>query len=190
MTMLQAVIPAAKGLRRRKLRIKERPSLNQLEFSKLLEELDSQPRSHAGLVVRFLAHTGLRSKVALARSAQGSNFRSEQHQQERAPARNSICERHCRRPEDAAQGDWKQGDYSSPRRIEKVATEGLQARGGPATAHHSFRHLFATRVLESGVDLPTAARWLGHMDGGALLSRTYFHLVDEHSRRMAAKVKI
>jgi integrase len=57
-------------------------------------------------------------------------------------------------------------------------------------SHHDFRHLFATRCIESGVDLPTVARWLGHQDGGALLSRTYFHLVDEHSRRMAARVRI
>ena len=62
--------------------------------------------------------------------------------------------------------------------------------GLPRLSHHSFRHLFATRCIESGVDLPTVARWLGHQDGGALLSRTYFHLVDEHSRRMAAKVRI
>lgn len=39
-------------------------------------------------------------------------------------------------------------------------------------------------------DVPTAARWLGHQDGGALLGRTYFHLVDHHSRRMAARVRL
>ena len=28
--------------------------------------------------------------------------------------------------------------------------------------HHDLRHLFATRGIESGVDIPTVSRWLGH----------------------------
>jgi integrase len=54
--------------------------------------------------------------------------------------------------------------------------------------HHDLRHLFATRCIESGVDIPTVSRWLGHKDGGALAMRTYGHLRDEHSQLMAAKV--
>lgn len=34
--------------------------------------------------------------------------------------------------------------------------------------HHDLRHLFATRCIESGMDIPTVSRWLGHKDGGAL----------------------
>jgi len=30
-----------------------------------------------------------------------------------------------------------------------------------------LRHLFATRCIENGVDIPTVSRWLGHQDGGA-----------------------
>ncbi|MGH7973768.1 MAG: tyrosine-type recombinase/integrase [Limisphaerales bacterium] len=55
--------------------------------------------------------------------------------------------------------------------------------------HHDLRHLFATRCIESGVDIPTVARWLGHKDGGALAMRTYGHLRNEHSQAMAQKVK-
>jgi integrase len=54
--------------------------------------------------------------------------------------------------------------------------------------HHDFRHLFATRCIESGVDIPTVSRWLGHSDGGALAMRTYGHLRQEHSAAQAAKV--
>jgi integrase len=54
--------------------------------------------------------------------------------------------------------------------------------------HHDLRHLFATRCIESGVDVPTVARWLGHKDGGALLMKTYSHLLQEHSKAMAAKL--
>jgi len=56
-------------------------------------------------------------------------------------------------------------------------------------SHHDLRHLFATRCIESGVDIPTVARWLGHKDGGALAMRTYGHLRNEHSQAMAKKVK-
>ncbi len=54
--------------------------------------------------------------------------------------------------------------------------------------HHDLRHLFATRCIESGVDIPTVSRWLGHSDGGALAMRTYGHLRQEHSIAQAAKV--
>jgi integrase len=54
--------------------------------------------------------------------------------------------------------------------------------------HHSLRHLFATICIESGVDIPTVSRWLGHKDGGALAMRTYGHLRDEHSTEAALKV--
>ena len=55
--------------------------------------------------------------------------------------------------------------------------------------HHDLRHLFATRCIEAGVDIPTVARWMGHKDGGALAMKTYGHLRNEHSQAMAAKVK-
>ena len=54
--------------------------------------------------------------------------------------------------------------------------------------HHDLRHLFATRCIESGVDIPTVAKWLGHKDGGVLAMQTYGHLRDGHSANMAQKV--
>jgi len=55
--------------------------------------------------------------------------------------------------------------------------------------HHDLRHLFATRSIESGVDIPTVSKWLGHKDGGALAMKTYGHLSNEHSQQMAKKVR-
>jgi len=55
--------------------------------------------------------------------------------------------------------------------------------------HHDLRHLFATRCIESGVDIPTVARWLGHKDGGTLAMKVYGHLRNEHSQEMAKKVR-
>ncbi|MCC6235289.1 MAG: site-specific integrase [Verrucomicrobiales bacterium] len=58
----------------------------------------------------------------------------------------------------------------------------------PRITHHDLRHLFATRCIEAGVDIPTVSRWLGHKDGGALAMKVYGHLRDEHSASMAQKV--
>jgi integrase len=62
------------------------------------------------------------------------------------------------------------------------------AAGAKPISHHDLRHLFATRCIESGVDIPTVSRWLGHADGGALAMKTYGHLRQEHSAAQAAKV--
>ncbi len=56
-------------------------------------------------------------------------------------------------------------------------------------SHHDFRHFFATTCIESGVDIPTVSRWLGHRDGGALAMRVYGHLRHEHSFASANKVQ-
>ncbi|HWA08906.1 MAG TPA: site-specific integrase [Opitutaceae bacterium] len=60
--------------------------------------------------------------------------------------------------------------------------------GIPRITHHDFRHLFATTCIESGVDIQTVSRWLGHADGGALAMKTYGHLRQDHSQAQAAKV--
>ena len=61
--------------------------------------------------------------------------------------------------------------------------------GIPKLTHHDMRHLFATRCIEAGLDIPTVSRWLGHKDGGALAMKTYGHLRNDHSQAMAQKVK-
>lgn len=53
---------------------------------------------------------------------------------------------------------------------------------------HMLRHHFATWAIESDVDIPTVSRWLGHSDGGVLAMRTYGHLRDDHSLRMAKRM--
>jgi integrase len=63
-----------------------------------------------------------------------------------------------------------------------------QSIGMANLTHHDLRHLFATLCIESGVDIPTVSRWLGHKDGGALAMKVYGHLRDQHSADMAEKV--
>jgi len=71
---------------------------------------------------------------------------------------------------------------------QKALTSACARTGAKRLTHHDLRHLFATRCIESGVDIPTVSRWLGHADGGALAMRTYGHLRQEHSLAQATKV--
>lgn len=70
----------------------------------------------------------------------------------------------------------------------KSITTACRKLGIPRFTHHDLRHLFATKCIESGVDIPTISRWLGHKDGGAEAMKTYGHLRDDHSINMAQKV--
>jgi integrase len=190
---LQFITPAARSLRRRPLRPKERSLLSQLEFSNLVEELDRRPRSHAGLVIRFLAHTGLRINEARQLRWQhvcedcfrlpGSITKNGKGRV--IPFVNGVRET-LERLRKVNDGEWVLPQAECQTSL-RAACRRLKL---PRLSHHDFRHLFATRCIQSGVDLPTVARWLGHSDGGALLARTYYHLVDEHSRRMAEKVVV
>jgi integrase len=74
------------------------------------------------------------------------------------------------------------------RESQKALDRACKAVGTDRITHHDLRHLFATRCIESGVDVPTVSRWLGHKDGGALLMKTYGHLRREHSLTQALRV--
>jgi integrase len=74
------------------------------------------------------------------------------------------------------------------RECPNALTSACKKVGTARIVHHDLRHLFATRCIESGVDIPTVSRWLGHRDGGALAMKTYGHLRREHSQSQAQKV--
>ena len=71
---------------------------------------------------------------------------------------------------------------------QKALDRACKKVGTDRITHHDLRHLFATRCIESGVDIPTVSRWLGHKDGGALAMKTYGHLRREHSIAQAHRV--
>jgi len=74
------------------------------------------------------------------------------------------------------------------RETQKSIDRACKKVGAERITHHDLRHLFATRCIESGVDIPTVSRWLGHKDGGALAMKTYGHLRREHSIAQAQRV--
>ena len=74
------------------------------------------------------------------------------------------------------------------RESQKALDRACKKAGAERITHHDLRHLFATRCIESGVDIPTVSRWLGHKDGGALAMKMYGHLRREHSIAQAQRV--
>ena len=60
--------------------------------------------------------------------------------------------------------------------------------GLPQYNHHVMRHFFCSNCIETGVDFKVIAGWLGHVDGGILVARTYGHLRDAHSAAMAKRI--
>lgn len=48
---------------------------------------------------------------------------------------------------------------------------------------HMMRHLYTSTLISSGVDVRTAAGNLGHNDGGALVLKTYSHLMPDSEDR-------
>lgn len=74
------------------------------------------------------------------------------------------------------------------RECQKAMNRAAKEIGMERITHHDLRHLFATLCIESGVDIPTVSRWLGHKDGGALAMKVYGHLRDQHSVNMAQRV--
>ena len=45
---------------------------------------------------------------------------------------------------------------------QKALNRACRLAGVERITHHDLRHLFATRCIEAGVDIPTVSRWLGH----------------------------
>jgi len=74
------------------------------------------------------------------------------------------------------------------REAQKAMNSAAIKVGMKRITHHSLRHLFVTTLIESGVDIPTAARLAGHRDGGALAMQVYGHLRDEHAKKVMAGI--
>jgi site-specific recombinase XerD len=163
------------------------------EFDRLLAALDTAQNGHAGLMVRFLAHTGLR--INEARQLRWSDIREDHIY---APA--DVTKNGRSRCVPFIQGTREvlkalrmvsRGERVLPHgRCYKALRYASRLAGLPRYGHHTWRHYFATRCILCGVDIPTVAKWLGHLDGGVLLLKTYCHLLDEHSMPMAQRVKL
>jgi integrase len=194
--------PAA-NLKRVKVRPKAMHLPSREEFNRFIDAIETagapQSRDCAALV-RFLAFTGMRISEAGFVTWRDLDFRRKQ-----------IVVRG--NPETATKNDEIRVVPFIPQ-LEAMVTEMRGQRAGePLNAkvmrvkecqhsmnraaglvgmsritHHDLRHLFATVCIESGVDIPTVSRFLGHKDGGALCMKTYGHLRETHSQAQAQRV--
>jgi integrase len=162
-------------------------------FEQLLAALDSCASGHSALLVRLLAHTGIR--INEARQLMWDDVKDD-HIYLRGETTKNGRPRTIPFIRGTAEvlRAWKRvskGKFvitqKDCRRALRYAAQLLSC---PLYNHHTFRHYFATRCIVSGVDIPTVAKWLGHTDGGMVLLRTYCHLLDEHSRAMAKRVQL
>jgi len=179
----------------------ELPSREQfLQFVETIRTAGGATSKDCAILVQFLAYTGVR--IGEARNVTWSDVSFTQ------------CELHVRGdPETATKNGetrrvpmipeleilLKELKAERPHELastpimrvsecEKSMTHAAEKIGMRRITHHDLRHLFATICIESGVDIPTVSRWLGHKDGGALCMKTYGHLRQEHSRVQARRV--
>jgi integrase len=171
------------------------------QFVKLVAQIrrsdgrgDSQRKSKAGAdLVEFLAFSGAR--IGEARVSAWDDVKFQNNMIWLHGTKSEDSDRQI--PMTAALRDFllrlkssetPQGKILQTDSAKKCLATACKKLTFPKFTHHDFRHFYATTCLESGVDIPTVSRWLGHGDGGALAMRVYGHLQVEHSLAMSKRV--
>jgi integrase len=188
-------------------RLSERPKKPTLpemdQFDAFVSEIETSGSGHSrpcAELVRFMAFGGFRkteaanitwgdcdfrrSKIRVKGDPETGTKNSEIREVPMIPDMKMLLER-------MRKGRKEESDGTPIMRVkecQKAMDRAAKVLESPRITHHDLRHLFATRCIESGVDIPTVSRWLGHKDGGALAMKVYGHLRDQHSVEMAQKV--
>jgi integrase len=191
--IIRKIIPAASFLPRMRPVRKDRYLPSPEILDRLLARLDVAHRGYAALIVRLLVHTGLR--INEARQLTWTDVKPDHIRLPPTITKNGLPRIipfiEGVEPVLAGLRTVSTGEKVLPQLDCKRALQcACRDLGLPYLGHHAFRHLFATRCIAAGVDIPTVALWLGHQDRGALLMRTYCHLASEHSMKMAKQVKL
>jgi integrase len=197
----------AKDIQRRKAVHKPMVIPTREQFRRLVETIrqsdgrpDSQQKAKAGAdLVELLAYSGCRISEAASLTWADANFTAgtltitggdegtKNSEKRSVPMTEALRHlllrlRQERTPEPT--------ERISPTSKAKTCLQSACRRlAYPNFSHHDFRHFFATTCIESGVDIPTVSRWLGHKDGGSLAMRVYGHLREDHSHAAVKKVK-
>lgn len=166
---------------------------SQGDFARILENVLAQRKAHSQEAVdmmEWLAWSGMRiGELQALRwedvgeewlTIRGGKEGTKSKKVRRLPISGPLAAVVARRRYDGACGPVF--ELRSPHEALRNACARLQIEH---VRVHDLRHLFATRAIEAGVDIPTVAKWLGHSDGGALAMKTYGHLRDDHSLKAA-----
>jgi integrase len=189
----------AEGVSKARMRQKrlELPSATQFHaIVKSVAEAGARQSKDCADLVRFLAYSGAR--ISEANAVRWGDFDPEKGRLAIAGTKSASSDRviplypplaDLLKEIRARRGhEQTEAPVIRVRECKGALRSACQAAGVKPITHHDLRHLFATRCIESGVDIPTVSRWLGHADGGALAMKTYGHLRQEHSAAQAAKV--
>lgn len=195
----------AEKLKRVRVNRKELTLPSQKQFQELIQEIRRVPFG-PGLasadLVEFLAYTGLRVKSEAAHVTwvdcdfdrgeiivRGNPKTGTKSSEPRRVPMIPDCKRLLERLRSKRPDEKPDVLVMRVRECQGAINRACKALGIARFTHHDLRHLFATSCIESGVDIPTVSRWLGHKDGGALAMKVYGHLRDQHSTDMAQKVR-
>lgn len=141
---------------------------------------------------RFLAYSGLR--LAEAQAARWEDVRGDwlhvRGTKTASSSRTIPIIPALRRLLDQIRGEAQSGPILQTKTSIGALQRACERLGLAPLRHHDLRHFFATACIESGVDIPTVADWLGHADGGVLLMQTYRHLRQQHSAAAARTVSV
>jgi integrase len=168
---------------------------NSKEFRELLKALDNEPqRKRSAQLVRLLAYTGMRvgavPKVFPRNLDMVRNeFILPKHKRQKTEVRIPMIGDLRSLAKELLKDYAGDGPLFSIKNPKMALAKACKDIGIERLTPHDLRHIFATRCLESGVDVRTVAAWLDHKDGGALLLKRYAHLRSDHSHKMARRVK-
>jgi len=193
----------ARHIKRVSIRSKQLRLPEAHQFAAMVEEIASSGSRFSqdcARLVRFLAYGGFRKMEAANITWADCNFERgkilvrgeddtgtknrELREVPMIPEMRALLERLMKERPEAQPTDAVMKVHECQKAMDRAA----RLIGMERITHHDLRHLFATRCIESGVDIPTVSRWLGHKDGGALAMKVYGHLRDQHSTAMAQKV--
>ena len=194
----------AENLKRVRVNRKDLTLPSQKQFQALIQEIRRVPFG-PGLasadLVEFLAYTGLRvkSEAAFVTWAdcdfekgeiivRGNPNTGTKNSESRRVPMIPDCRRLLERLRSKRPDEKPSALVMRVRECQGAINRACKALEIVRFTHHDLRHLFATSCIESGVDIPTVSRWLGHKDGGGLAMKVYGHLRNQHSASMAKLV--
>ena len=193
----------ATTIKRPKITLSKAPIPSREQFTTLIAQIrqsdgraDNQRKSKDGAdLIEFLAYSGARVGEARAARWEDAKFQdnliwlhgTKSEQSERLVPMTAALREFLARLK-AESNPAPTDRIAKVDSAKKCLATACAKLGFPKFSHHDFRHFFATTCIESGVDIPTISRWLGHSDGGALAMRVYGHLQVEHSLAMSKRV--